>query len=76
MVLRREHPARYTDDNRPLSKTYGLGDLGPVFWIITEAPVGTRRCMFTDGNARANCSRVSDHDGSPWDAIQVEYTTR
>ena len=29
--------------------------------------------MFTDGNARELLESFRDHDGSPWDAIQVEY---
>ncbi|MEE2997341.1 MAG: cupin domain-containing protein [Pseudomonadota bacterium] len=73
MVSRREQSTRYTDDYS--HKTYGFGGLRPRF-MKHDRGTGRHSPMYVYrwDQTRNLMESFRDHDGSPWDAIQVEYT--
>ena len=72
LVARREQSTRYSDDHS--YKTYGFGGLRPRF-LDHKRGTGLHSPMYVYRweNTRALLESFRDHDGSPWDAIQVEY---
>ena len=72
LVARREQSARYSDDYS--HKTYGYGGLKPRF-IDHNRGTGRHSPMYVYrwDRTRELLESFRDHDGSPWDAIQVEY---
>ena len=73
LVSRREQSARYSDDYS--HKTYGYGGLKPRF-LDHKRGTGRHSPMYVYrwDRTRKLLESYRDHDGSPWDAIQVEYT--
>lgn len=73
LVSRREQTQRYSDDHS--HKTYGFGGLRPRF-LDHKRGSGVHSPMYVYRWARTRelLESFRDHDGSPWDAIQVEYT--
>ncbi|MEX2453730.1 MAG: cupin domain-containing protein [Rhodospirillaceae bacterium] len=72
MVSRREQSARYTDDYS--HRTYGIGGLRPRF-LNHARGTGRHSPMYVYrwDRTRELLESFRDHEGSPWDAIQVEY---
>jgi len=73
LVSRREQSARYSDDHS--HKTYGFGGLRPRF-IDHNRGTGRHSPMYVYrwNRTRELLESFRDHDGSPWDSVQVEYT--
>ncbi|MEE9269135.1 MAG: cupin domain-containing protein [Candidatus Krumholzibacteria bacterium] len=73
LVSRREQSARYSEDYS--HKAYGYGGLKPRF-LDHKRGTGWHSPMYVYrwGRTRELLESYRDHDGSPWDAIQVEYT--
>ena len=73
LVRRREQTARYSDDYS--HRTYGYGGLKPRF-IDHNRGTGVHSPMYVYRWERTleMLNAFRDHDGSPWDAIQVEYS--
>ena len=73
LVSRREQSARYMDDYS--HRTYGFGGLTPRF-VDHRRGTGRHSPMYVYRweRTRELLESFRDHDGSPWDAIQVEYT--
>jgi gentisate 1,2-dioxygenase len=73
MVSRREQTTRYSDDHS--HKTYGFGGLRPRF-LDHHRGTGVHSPMYVYrwNKTRELLENFRDHEGSPWDAIQVEYT--
>ncbi len=73
LVSRREQSARYSEDDS--HKAYGYGGLKPRF-LDHKRGTGWHSPMYVYrwGRTRELLESYRDHDGSPWDAIQVEYT--
>ena len=73
MVSRREQTTRYSDDHS--NKTYGFGGLRPRF-LDHRRGTGVHSPMYVYrwNKTREMLENFREHEGSPWDAIQVEYT--
>ncbi|MEL0021881.1 MAG: cupin domain-containing protein [Rickettsiales bacterium] len=73
LVSRHEQSARYSDDHS--YRTYGFGGLRPRF-IDHNRGTGRHSPMYVYRweRTRELLESFRDHDGSLWDAIQVEYT--
>ena len=73
LVSQREQSARYSDDHS--HKTYGHGGLRPRF-LDHNRGTGRHSPMYVYrwDRTRELLESFRDHDGSPWDAIMVEYT--
>ena len=72
LVSRREQSARYSDDYS--HRTYGIGGLKPRF-IDNRRGTGKHSPMYVYRWNRTLelLNGFRDHEGSPWDAIMVEY---
>ena len=73
LITRREQSTKFTDDHS--HKTYGYGGLRPRF-LDHNRGTGRHSPMYVYRWDKT-CELLEsfrDHEGSPWDAIQVEYT--
>ena len=73
LIVRSEQTARYSDDHS--HKTYGFGGLRPRF-LKHDRGTGRHSPMYVYrwDHTRELLESFRDHDGNPWDGIQVEYT--
>lgn len=73
LVARREQSARFHDDHS--NRTYGFGGLRPRF-VGHARGSGRHSPMYVYRWERtlALLDSFRDHEGSPWDAVMVEYT--